>query len=104
MPFSFPLAELLLDLDVQTEEYLDDHKTPSILIYVHDPWFYPDFGSEEAKARAGHFYSVGMRKVRKRLVRGAYICVSMLRTQNLSPLSLELSIRPKNVHTRIVCV
>ncbi|KAG8185235.1 hypothetical protein JTE90_002764 [Oedothorax gibbosus] len=50
-------TELLLDLDVQTEEYLDDHKTPSVLIYVHDPRFYPDFGSEAVKARAGHFYS-----------------------------------------------
>lgn len=58
------VPELLLDLDVQAEEYLDEHKTPSILIYVHDPWFYPDFGSEAVKARAGHFYSVGMRKVK----------------------------------------
>lgn len=57
------VSELLLDLDVQAEEYLDDHKTPSILIYSHDPSFYPDFGSEAVRARAGHFYSVGMRKV-----------------------------------------
>lgn len=62
LKFSF-VSELLLDLDVQAEEYLDDHKTPSILIYSHDPSFYPDFGSEAVRARAGHFYSVGMRKV-----------------------------------------
>ncbi|GBM77509.1 hypothetical protein AVEN_234709-1 [Araneus ventricosus] len=61
-------TELLLDLDVQTEEYLDDHKTPSVLIYVHDPRFYPDFDSEAVKARAGHFYSVGMRKTTTKLL------------------------------------
>ncbi|KAF8766775.1 hypothetical protein HNY73_019807 [Argiope bruennichi] len=60
--------ELLLDLDVQTEEYIDDHKTPSVLIYVHDPRFYPDFDSEAVKARAGHFYSVGMRKTTTKLL------------------------------------
>ncbi|GFS46747.1 uncharacterized protein TNIN_93301 [Trichonephila inaurata madagascariensis] len=61
-------TELLLDLDVQTQEYLDDHKTPSVLIYVHDPRFYPDFDSEAVKARAGHFYSVGMRKTTTKLL------------------------------------
>ncbi|XP_071034018.1 degenerin unc-8-like [Parasteatoda tepidariorum] len=61
-------TELILDLNIQTEEYLDDHKTPSVLIYVHDPRFYPDFGSEAVKARAGHFYSVGMRKTTTELL------------------------------------
>ncbi|XP_023231888.1 phospholipase D1-like, partial [Centruroides sculpturatus] len=57
-----PPTELILDINVQYDEYLDEERSAAVLVTFHTPDSYPDPTSETVTARAGHQYNFGMRQ------------------------------------------
>lgn len=61
--FSNYFLDLILVVNIETNEYLEPDRDAAILVTFHSPEVYPDPFSDGTEVKPGNSYNFGLRKV-----------------------------------------